>query len=540
MRKAPLTDITHRPLTGRRSNNTPSQAVASLTCSAGSGEENNPTRGLLEIFAAVQTGSISRKRSLKLTSEECDHHPSFPIFSPALNSKREIQQLSSTQVATYNSANQAEGPIKSRFSLSYNSKQPLNLISTLSQERLYGRQRNKPSYVSTRFHMLDYISRPSDTYTFISQDSTTLVPPFSCAYNNVANEARNLAVGDEDGTIHIVDTRRDDAHPEGTIRIQAHQNAIFDLCWTRDDSKIITASGDQTAKLYDVETKACLGTFSGHAGSIKSTSMKFNDDKIFATAARDGAIMIWDVRCSSTTTPHGDILYRPADRLLNVHANSARSIPPKKSKHGSDGPNTASAVQYMMHNENIIASTGTLDGSVKYWDVRKHGTYFRHDFPTPLAASTYTPLTKRAHGMTSMALSPDGSALYAVSSDNHIYMFNTTVLGGPVEQFGGSDFMCSSYYIKISVSPDGNYVAAGSCKDLYVWEVKRPDKKPLIFHGHEREVTGVDWAKDIGDGTQLSGCSDDATVRIWRPNKPLVEECQENESLKNMHGMVTE
>ena len=99
--------------------------------------------------------------------------------------------------------------------------------------------------------MLDFVSRPNDVYTFISQDGTTLVPPFSCTYNNgefggnnqrtkckrylqphsdycflliifrecglVANEARNLAVGDEDGTIHIVDTARDGAHPGTNI-----------------------------------------------------------------------------------------------------------------------------------------------------------------------------------------------------------------------------------------------------------------------------------------------------------------------------------
>src|SRR5690554_3567504 len=83
---------------------------------------------------------------------------------------------------------------------------------------------------------------------------------------------------------------------------------------------------------------------------------------IFATAARDGAVMIWDVRCSSTVTPQGDIVYRPADKLVNVHANTTRPVPPKKLKHGSDGPNTATAVQYMLHNENVIASTGALDG----------------------------------------------------------------------------------------------------------------------------------------------------------------------------------
>jgi len=140
-----------------------------------------------------------------------------------------------------------------------------------------------------------------------------------------------------------------------------------------------------------VESKKCLGTFSGHTGSIKSISLKHNDDSklqwhmhksfrvltssnidmfsfpvgridVFATAARDGAVLIWDVRCSGTTSAQGDTVYRPANRLFNVHANTTRPIPPKKSKHGSDGPNTASAVQYMKHNEHIIASTGALDG----------------------------------------------------------------------------------------------------------------------------------------------------------------------------------
>lgn len=79
--------------------------------------------------------------------------------------------------------------------------------------------------------------------------------------------------------------------------------------------------------------------------------------------------MIWDVRCSSTTSPQGDVSYRPADRLVNVHTSTRRAAPAKKTKreaestkHGSDGANTASAVQYMLHNENVLASTGSLDG----------------------------------------------------------------------------------------------------------------------------------------------------------------------------------
>lgn len=56
----------------------------------------------------------------------------------------------------------------------------------------------------------------------------------------VANEARNLAVGDEDGSVHIVDTKTDDSHPGKTITIPAHKNAIFDLCWSKDDKRIVS------------------------------------------------------------------------------------------------------------------------------------------------------------------------------------------------------------------------------------------------------------------------------------------------------------
>ncbi len=105
-----------------------------------------------------------------------------------------------------------------------------------------------------------------------------------------------------------------------------------------------------------------------------------------------------------------------------------------------------------------------------------------------MQTSTYVPTTKRSHGLVSMALSPDGSALYAVSSDNHVYMYNATNLGSPIRRFSGENFSCSSYYIKISVSPDGDYVATGSSKDLYVWEVNRPEEQPLVFEGPEKEV----------------------------------------------------
>ncbi|KAG0026623.1 hypothetical protein BGZ81_006223 [Podila clonocystis] len=500
-RKPVLADITHRlPQSG---SNTPSSPLSSATCSIPGDENRNPARSLLEIFAAVN----SKKRSLKLTNTDYDITPQLQA-SPCSKS---VLLPSATNALTLNDKS---------LQISRTHQPTFNLVSLTTRQQIYGRRKNIPVYLPTRSYMKDYTCRSNDIYTFVSWDGTTLVPPFSCAYNNVANEARNLAVGDEDGSVHIVDTKTDDSHPGKTITIPAHKNAIFDLCWSKDDKRIITASGDKTARLHDVETQKCIGTFSGHNGTLKSVSTKHGDDNIFATSARDGAVLIWDIRCSSTTTPEGETIHRPANKLLNVHS-GVRASPMKRTKQGDgpalDGSNTASSVQYMIHNEHVVASTGTQDGSIKYWDVRKHGSHFKVENPTPLQSSTYVPTTKRSHGLVSMALSPDGSALYAVSSDNHVYMYNATNLGSPIRRFSGENFSCSSYYIKISVSPDGDYVATGSSKDLYVWEVNRPEEQPLVFEGPEKEVSGVDWAKDIGNGTQLSACSDDATVRTWKP-----------------------
>ena len=40
----------------------------------------------------------------------------------------------------------------------------------------------------------------------------------------------------------------------------AHDNAVFDVAWTERDARLVTASGDQRARLWDVETQALLAS----------------------------------------------------------------------------------------------------------------------------------------------------------------------------------------------------------------------------------------------------------------------------------------
>lgn len=156
--KAPLGDITHRTLTGRRSGNTAAQQVANLTCSAGQGDENNPTRGLLDLFAA-QSGSVSlnRKRSLKRFTDDSEH-PIARFLSP--------QHSPTKPSATKSNAAKAGGvlPTKSPASTvvvvdpipmlptgplflhSAKTARPTSILSTISRRQTFGLQRNMPYY----------------------------------------------------------------------------------------------------------------------------------------------------------------------------------------------------------------------------------------------------------------------------------------------------------------------------------------------------------------------------------------------------------
>lgn len=80
-----------------------------------------------------------------------------------------------------------------------------------------------------------------------------------------------VAIANEDGKIALQDTNIV-GKGRPVLGFQAHENAIFDLCWAPTSHQIITGSGDQTSILLDI-TSSCItpvSVFRGHTASIKS------------------------------------------------------------------------------------------------------------------------------------------------------------------------------------------------------------------------------------------------------------------------------
>jgi denticleless len=79
-------------------------------------------------------------------------------------------------------------------------------------------------------------------------------------------------------------------------------------------------------------------------------------------------------------------------------------------------------------------------------------------------------------------------------------MYDAIRLGPPLSRFTHPNYRCSSFYVRMNISPDSRFLVSGSSdKRVYIWEIDAPGEKPVILKGHESEVSSVSWCKtDLG------------------------------------------
>lgn len=303
---------------------------------------------------------------------------------------------------------------------------------------------------------------------------------------------------------------------------QGHFNAVFDLAWMPGHLKLISASGDHTAKLWDVSGSRLVSIrdFCGHTRSVKVATFKKNDCTVFATGGRDGAIFIWDLRSS----PNSDIIQKVDNKIYSAHVGCGPTTPSsRRSRNRSLTPklpsniSNSSVTGLVFQDENSLISCGPADGIIKVWDLRRTYTTLKKE---PIAKYNLPYAGKSTFkGFTNLIVNEMGTRLYANCMDSNIYCYNISSYSKEPSMIY-SGLLVNSFYIKSCLSPDENYLMSGSSDDnAYIWNVKNP--KPLVaLTGHNYEVTCVAWSEHQnnldGGNSCIVTCSDDACHKIWR------------------------
>ncbi|XP_014470218.1 PREDICTED: protein lethal(2)denticleless isoform X2 [Dinoponera quadriceps] len=331
---------------------------------------------------------------------------------------------------------------------------------------------------------------------------------FACSFSTKPGYEEVLGLANETGHIALQDTTVQGRHNEPLGGIQAHANAIFDLAWMPGELKLVTVAADHTARLWDVSTFGRsqikeLSCFHAHTRSVKTAAFRHQDKAVFATGARDGVIMIWDIRASHFDQPRPDNCITSGHPVGRATKRKPKLLQPSRSQ---------SITGLTFQDDFTLISCAAGDGFIKVWDLRKNYTIHKRE---PLAKHEikYAGSSSK-NGFSSLLLCPAKTTLYASCMDHVIYAYNLSSSGHEsVGTFYGHQN--DSYYVKTCLSADGRYLASGSSDSLaYIWRTNKPGRPLIKLLGHREEVTCITWC-NVGD-IKIVTCSDDSYHRIWR------------------------
>lgn len=333
---------------------------------------------------------------------------------------------------------------------------PYRSISTsaaILSRRLEGRKKTTEANDSKlwQHQSAGFYSSSDDCYAYNPRFSS--LPFCATSFKNVTL----VAIGDEDGSVRIHDV----SHPglpynQVFMTMHPHDNAIMDMELSPDDALLATASGDQTCRIIDMKQQVSTHTLIGHTGSIKRVQFQpGSGNNILATCSRDGSICLWDLRCAKAK---GSTVFKELRRESSEFLNDSReinNINEIRDAHTSydrsrllkgrrqPGPISArydfavTTCAFISESRpHLLATASENDAIIKLWDMRTSYKQ-RSGRPTPVSA-TSEPKSHENHrqfGVTSMAMSTDGSRLYSLCRDHTVYAYSTAhlVLGSAPE-----------------------------------------------------------------------------------------------------------
>ena len=198
--------------------------------------------------------------------------------------------------------------------------------------------------------------------------------PYSVSFSK---SGKHMSISSEDGVIRMLDTTRElppTTSMGSTSSWQAHNNAVFSTTWVKDDSCLLSCSGDASVKLWDLETEQQLRRLEYHRQSVKLLAvLPSSDGSVFVSGSRDGSLALWDLR-EPGSSPISTVEGAHAQAMLSNRATkrlTTRSI--------------TGAV--FLPGTSLLLSSGAGDTTVKTWDIRRLRCLSQKDGKKPPSTS---------------------------------------------------------------------------------------------------------------------------------------------------------
>jgi WD40 repeat protein len=281
-----------------------------------------------------------------------------------------------------------------------------------------------------------------------------------------------------------------------------HTDGVRGCAFSPDGHYALSASRDQTLRLWEIATGREIRQFIGHNGEIEACAFS-PDGRSALSASGDDTLRLWEVATGREIRQfigHTRGVYSCAFSPRGRYALSASEDHTLRLWEVTSGRKIR---QFVGHTSGVHGCAFSPDGRYALSASGDH-TLCLWEVATERKVREFVGHASSVHGC---AFSPDGRYALSASLDQTLRLWEIAT-GREIRQFIGHASGASS----CAFSPDGRYaLSASPDQTLRLWEVAS-GRKAREFIGHTLGVNGCAFSPD---GRYALSASDDRTLRLW-------------------------
>ena len=276
----------------------------------------------------------------------------------------------------------------------------------------------------------------------------------------------------------------------------AHQGWVWHAEFTQDGARILTASADKTAKLWDTASGELIASFD-HQDAVYDAAFSPDGARIL-TASADHTAKLWNAASGKLIASFAhqgiawDVAFSPdGTRILTTSADNTAKIWDAAS---------AQLIASFEHQDDVWRAAFSPDGTrivttsadktAKLWDATSGEL---------IASFDHQDAVQQA------AFSPDGARVLTASWDKTAKLWDATS-GELIASFDHQDGLWHTAF-----SPDGARILTGSAdKTAKLWDAASGEL--IASFAHQQ---GIRWTAFSPDGARILTASNDKTAKLW-------------------------
>ncbi|KAJ7956126.1 WD40 repeat [Quillaja saponaria] len=289
-------------------------------------------------------------------------------------------------------------------------------------------------------------------------------------------------------------------------RLPAHEGGCASIMFEYDSGKLITGGQDRTVKVWDTNTGSLSSTLSGCLGSVLDLTVTHDNRSVIAASSSNN-LFVWDVnsgRIRHTLTGHTDkVCAVDVRKTSSRHVVSAAYDRTIKVWDLQKGYCINTIIFYSNCNaicfsmDGLTIFSGHVDGNLRLWNIQ--------------TGKLLSEVAAHSLAVTSISLSRNGNVVLTSGRDNLHNLFDVRSLEvcGTLRATGNR---VASNWSRSCISPDDNYVAAGSADgSVYIWSTSKANILSTLKE-HTASVLCCSWS---GLGKPLASADRNGIVCTW-------------------------